>query len=62
LENNLKNKPLTNEKLKYKFANHFDLTNYGIRYAQEEISSDHYISLQDVLRMLRELPDSAKKD
>jgi hypothetical protein len=62
LESNLINKPLTNEKLKYKFANNFDLTNYGIRYAQEQIINDHYIGLQDVLKMLKELPDTAKKD
>jgi hypothetical protein len=62
LENKLTNNSLTNEKLKYKFASNFDLTNFGIRYAQDKIINDNYISLQDVLKMLRELPDTSKKD
>jgi hypothetical protein len=48
---------LTNERLKYKFKSFFELANYGIKIAKEEISHEQYVTLNDILQDLAKLPD-----
>jgi hypothetical protein len=52
---------LTNEKLKYKFKNFFDLSNYGIKLAREKILKDGSVTLSDVIDDLLKLPDQFVK-
>lgn len=49
---------LTNEKLKYKFKNFFDLANFGIGLAREKVSKEETAILSDIIEELSELPDS----
>lgn len=51
---------LTNERLKYKFKNFFDLANFGIKLAKEKISHEEYVSLSELMEELVNLPDEMK--
>lgn len=53
---------LTNERLKYKFKNFFDLANFGIRLAKEKISHEQYVTLSEIMEDLVNLPDEKKKE
>ncbi|NGX56974.1 MAG: hypothetical protein K1060chlam5_01230 [Candidatus Anoxychlamydiales bacterium] len=57
----MENDYLTNEKLKYKFLNNFDLANFGIKYARNKIVNDEQVTLKEVLHMLIELPNIVEK-
>ena len=50
-------KPLTNEKLKYKFSSFFDLANYAINVAKDEIAHQESPTLSHIMLLLNELPD-----
>ncbi len=52
---------LTNERLKYKFENFFDLANYGIKIAKEIIAHKECVTLKEVIDDLVELPDTMKE-
>jgi len=48
---------LTNERLRYKFKNFFDLSNYGIKVAKEIIAKEESVTLKQVIDVLIKLPD-----
>lgn len=40
---------LTNEKLRKKFKNNFELANHAIKIARENLREDNYLSLSDII-------------
>ena len=52
---------LTNERLKYKFKNFFDLVNEGILIAKQIIAKEKSITLKEVMDDLVKLPDTMKE-
>ncbi len=49
---------LTNERLRHKFKNNFDLANYGIKLAKEKIEHEQSATLNQIMQELIKLPDT----
>ncbi len=52
---------LTNEQLRKKFKNNFDLCNFAIGIARDVILSGTQASLSDILSTVREMADESKE-
>ncbi len=53
---------LTNERIRYKFGNRFDLANYAIRLAQEGIRHDQQVTLSEIMEELVKMPDEVERE